>query len=126
METRHSNPDNDLRGLWTPGDLAARSYFSAGVYPAGCPSGRVIDDPPPERYWSISNGAATLIACFDDGIAAVTVELLALGIADWHKELGLLGESTVLFRDSAFAEDVAKTNLTAILQQRGLENARSL
>jgi predicted DNA-binding transcriptional regulator YafY len=26
------------------------------------------------------------------------------------------------FRDSAFADDVAKTNLTAILQQHGLEN----
>ena len=32
----------------------------------------------------------------------------------------------VVFRDSAFADDVAKTNLTAILQQHGLENVRSL
>lgn len=31
-----------------------------------------------------------------------------------------------LLRDSAFADDVAKTNLTAILQQHGLENVRSL
>ena len=30
------------------------------------------------------------------------------------------------FRDSAFVDDVAKTNLTAILQQNGLENVRSL
>jgi adenine-specific DNA-methyltransferase len=36
------------------------------------------------------------------------------------------GESTIVFRDSAFADDVAKTNLTAILQQHGLENVRSL
>jgi hypothetical protein len=35
------------------------------------------------------------------------------------------GESTIVFRDSAFADDVAKTNLTAILRQRGLENVRS-
>jgi len=31
-----------------------------------------------------------------------------------------------LFRDSAFADDVAKTNLAAILNQDGLQNVRSL
>ena len=36
------------------------------------------------------------------------------------------GETTVVFRDSAFADDVAKTNLVAILEQRGLGNVRSL
>jgi hypothetical protein len=36
------------------------------------------------------------------------------------------GETTVVFRDSAFADDVAKTNLAAILQQHGLETVRSL
>jgi adenine-specific DNA-methyltransferase len=73
-----------------------------------------------------SIGAGTLIACLDESIPAATVEPLALGIAAWHKELDPLGESTVVFRDSAFANDVAKTNLTAILQQHGLENVRSL
>jgi len=34
--------------------------------------------------------------------------------------------STVVFRDSAFVDDVAKTNLAAILQQHGLETVRSL
>ena len=34
--------------------------------------------------------------------------------------------TTVIFRDSAFADDVAKTNLTAILEQHGLGNVRSL
>lgn len=36
------------------------------------------------------------------------------------------GDTTIVFRDSAFADDVAKTNLTALLQQHGLENVRSL
>jgi len=36
------------------------------------------------------------------------------------------GKTQVVFRDSAFADDVAKTNLTAILQQHELENIRSL
>ena len=54
------------------------------------------------------------------------IEPLAQGIVAWHKQLAPAGETTVVFRDSAFADDVAKTNLTAILQQHGLENVRSL
>ena len=34
--------------------------------------------------------------------------------------------TTCVFRDSAFADDVAKTNLAAILQQHGLTTVRSL
>ena len=73
-----------------------------------------------------SIGAGTLIVCLTKSIAAKEVEALALGIAEWHKAQAPAGESTVVFRDSAFADDVAKTNLTAILQQHGLENVRSL
>ena len=73
-----------------------------------------------------SIGAGTLIVCLSKSIAAKEVEALALGIAEWHKAQAPAGESTVVFRDSAFADDVAKTNLTAILQQHGLENVRSL
>lgn len=71
-------------------------------------------------------GAGTLIACLDESISNDEVEPLALGIADWHDVLDPAGESTVVFRDSAFGDDVAKTNLTAILEQRGLGNVRSL
>lgn len=73
-----------------------------------------------------SIGAGTLLVCLAPRIAAAEVEPLALGIADWHKQLAPGGESTIVFRDSAFADDVAKTNLTAILQQHGLENVRSI
>ena len=44
----------------------------------------------------------------------------------WHKEQTPAGDSTVVFRDSAFADDVAKANLAAILHQHGLETVRSL
>ena len=71
-------------------------------------------------------GAGTLLVCLAEVIAVAEVEPLALGIAYWHKELAPAGETTVVFRDSAFADDVAKTNLTAILQQHGLDNVRSL
>ena len=54
------------------------------------------------------------------------IEPLAHGIAAWHAELVPAGETTVVFRDSAFTDDVAKTNCTAILHQHGLGNVRSL
>ena len=54
------------------------------------------------------------------------MEPLALGMVGWHKKLEPVGETNVVFRDSAFADDVAKTNLTAILEQRGLGNVRGL
>ena len=73
-----------------------------------------------------SIGVGTLITCLDEKITREEVEPLALGIAEWHDELAPAGDSTVVFRDSAFTDDVAKTNLTAILQQHGLENVRSL
>lgn len=71
-------------------------------------------------------GAGTLLVCLAEQIAVAEVGPLALGIAVWHKALAPAGETTVVFRDSAFADDVAKTNLTAILQQHGLDNVRSL
>ncbi len=73
-----------------------------------------------------SIGAGVLLVCLADKIATKDVEALALGIAAWHKELAPAGESQVVFRDSAFADDVAKTNCTAILSQHGLTNVRSL
>ena len=73
-----------------------------------------------------SIGAGTLIACLDESIDRDDVEPLASGISDWHAELAPAGDSTVVFRDSAFVDDVAKTNLAAILEQRGLGTIRSL
>jgi adenine-specific DNA-methyltransferase len=73
-----------------------------------------------------SIGAGTLLVCLATEITATEVEILGTGIAAWHGELAPAGDTQVVFRDSAFADDVAKTNLTAILQQNGLGNVRSL
>ncbi len=73
-----------------------------------------------------SIGAGVLLVCLAEQIATADVEPLALGIVAWHAELAPASDSTVVFRDSAFADDVAKTNLAAILQQHGLENVRAL
>lgn len=73
-----------------------------------------------------SIGGGSLLVCLSPAIPKADVEPLALGLVAWHKELKPAGETTVVFRDSAFADDVAKTNLTAILHQHGLETVRSL
>lgn len=73
-----------------------------------------------------SIGGGVLFVCLSRAIPAPHVESLALGIVEWHKKLQPASESTVVFRDSAFADDIAKTNLAAILQQHGLETVRSL
>lgn len=48
------------------------------------------------------------------------------GMAAWRKEQAPSGETTAVFRDSAFENDVAKSNLSAILQQHGIGQVRSL
>ncbi len=73
-----------------------------------------------------SAGTGTLIACLDEAISRDDAEPLALGIADWRDALAPANESTVVFLDSAFANDVAKTNLAETLKQRGIRNIRSL
>jgi adenine-specific DNA-methyltransferase len=50
----YRNPDNDPRGPWRPNNLAARNYYSKGLYSITCPSGRVIPGPPKGSYWRVS------------------------------------------------------------------------
>ncbi len=73
-----------------------------------------------------SVGGGVLMTCLAEQITREQVEPLAQGIIDWHKELGPVGDTTCVFRDSAFADDVAKTNIAAILEQHGIQNVRSL
>lgn len=73
-----------------------------------------------------SVGAGSLLVCLAPIIERSGVEPLALGIVEWFKELEPAGESSMVFLDSAFADDVSKTNMTAILGQNGLLKVRSL
>ena len=73
-----------------------------------------------------SIGYGVLLVCLATHISRDEVEPLAQGIVVWHKELAPAGETTVVFRDSAFVDDVAKTNLAAILEQSGIINIKSL
>ena len=71
-------------------------------------------------------GDGAFIACLAEEIATEEVEELAGGIGAWREEMGNTDDTTVVFRDSAFADDVAKTNCTEILRQRGVRNVRSI
>lgn len=73
-----------------------------------------------------SVGGGVLMACLSSSISRDDVEPIAQGIIAWNKELAPAGDTTCVFRDSAFADDVAKTNLAAILEQHGIQNVRSL
>lgn len=73
-----------------------------------------------------SIGGGVLMACLAEKIERGDAEELAEGIVEWHKELAPAGDTTCVFRDSAFADDVAKTNMAAILHQSKIENVRSL
>lgn len=73
-----------------------------------------------------SIGDGVLLVCLAEEITRSQVEDLAQGIIALHKKNSPAGDSTCVFRDSAFSDDVAKTNLAAILNQAGIKNVRSL
>lgn len=73
-----------------------------------------------------SIGYGVLFACLDETIDKADIEALGQGITKWHKELEPAADTQVVFRDSAFADDIAKTNMTAILEQNGIAHVRSL
>jgi adenine-specific DNA-methyltransferase len=73
-----------------------------------------------------SIGYGVLFACLDIAIIRDEVESLGQGIVEWHQELKPASDAQVVFRDSAFADDITKTNMTAILEQNGIAHVRSL
>ena len=78
-----------------------------------------------------SVGFGKIITCLDELISNDDVEELSAGIIAWQKELKETLdietlETHVFFRDSAFRDDIAKTNMAAILDQNGINHVRSL
>jgi len=76
-------------------------------------------------------GFGKIITCLDDLVVGNDVESLAAGIISWQTELKELLdidalETHVFFKDSAFKDDVAKTNMVAVLEQNGISHVRSL
>ncbi len=50
---RYSNPDNDLRGVWSSSDISVKTYNAEYDYPITTPSGRVVE-PPNGSCWRLS------------------------------------------------------------------------
>ena len=73
-----------------------------------------------------SIGYGVLFACLDESITKDQVEEIGQGIVEWHRELAPSADTHVFFRDSAFNDDVSKTNMAAILEQNGINHVRSL
>ena len=73
-----------------------------------------------------SVGAGVLMVCLSDAITYEDSEPLAQGIVEWHREFAPSSDTQVFFRDSAFSDDVSKTNMAAILEQNGINHVRSL
>lgn len=47
-------------------------------------------------------------------------------MVEWHKALAPAGDTTCVFRDRAFVDDVAKSNAAAMLDRYGIKNVKSL
>ena len=73
-----------------------------------------------------SVGAGTLFVNLPERVTREEAEPLAQGIAAWRDALDPAGDTTVVFRDSVFVDDVAKTNAAAVLHQHGVQTVRSL
>ena len=73
-----------------------------------------------------SIGGGALIVCLADDLTKDSVETVANGIVAWWKELSPAVDTRVVFKDSGFADDVAKANMSAILSQNGILDVRSL
>ena len=77
-----------------------------------------------KRVNAVASGA--LVTCLSESIEGSEVDDLVLGIAAWRDEMDGADDLTVVFRDSAFGDDVAKTNAVEVLRQYGIKDVRSL
>jgi len=73
-----------------------------------------------------SVGLGVLMVCLEDRLDQGDVDSLCRGLVEWRKELGPAGATVCVFRDSAFENDVVKTNMAAILEQHGLGPMRTI
>ncbi len=73
-----------------------------------------------------SIGGGALLVCLGDGLTKDVIEPLASGMVAWRKALVPAVDTRVVFKDLGFADDVAKTNMAAILTQNGITDIRSL
>ncbi len=119
-QTLLSNIDHLIEGR-SEGDVIYELLLKRGVDLTVPIEERIVAN---KKVYSIGYGA--LLACLDISINMDEVEVLAKGIIAWHKELDPASDTQFVFRDSAFSDDITKTNMAAILEQNGIAHVRSL
>jgi len=119
-KTLLDHQDHILKGRSEP-DILAELLLKLGLDLCVPIEQRILGE---KTVYSVGGGI--LFACLSEQLSGRDIEPVAHGICKWRQELLPAGETTCIFRDSAFIDDVAKTNLSAILQQQGITNVRSL
>jgi adenine-specific DNA-methyltransferase len=71
-------------------------------------------------------GYGVSFACLDEVITKDQIEDIAQGTIEWHRELEPSSDTHVFFHDSAFSDDISKTNMAAVLEQHGITHVGSL
>ena len=66
------------------------------------------------------------MTCLAESIAEAEVDELALGMVALRDEMEATDDIAVVFRDSAFRDDVSKANVTEILGQYDFKDVRSI
>ena len=118
---------------WAPGDnLEADLLSAADNLAPGRTEGdllvelllkRGIDLAEPSQTREIAGrtvhafGGGVMLACLGD-VRAGDAEALADGVADWVEALAPIAPAVIFFKDTSFENDVAKTNVAKILDQR--------
>ena len=77
-----------------------------------------------KRVTALADGS--LITCLSENISAEDVDELVLGIVTWRDELQPEQDISIVYRDSAFKDDVDKANVTELLAQHGIKDVRSI
>ena len=71
-------------------------------------------------------GGGVLMACLVTSMTGAEAKPLALSIMARHPQQASGGDTSGVFRDSALADDAAKSTWAAILDQHGIARVRSL
>ena len=121
LETTLLDSENHLIEGRTEQDILYELLLKRGIDLAAPIQERKVRE---KTIYSIGYGST--FACLDENIQANDVESIAQVITDWYQELVPGNKPHIFFRDSAFENDVVKTNIAAILKQNGLDHVRSL
>ena len=77
-----------------------------------------------KRVTALADGS--LMTCLAESIDADEVDELVRGIVAWRDELQPEQDVSIVYRDSAFKDDVDKANVTELLAQHGIKDVRSV